>query len=386
MKRFIFEIKWHSAVLKDSFQVLIKPRPKNFAKFPSQKTGRKRGKPLELKWRFDIINSKKIKVLSFAPSLFIHSIKLGNTLNTKKTGKRIFLGLVPGLILGLFVTSASAQETRDNESYVKQQAEVDAPEMMFQRGQEVNNPNLRNFNPHMSGEINEPHPFPDYMKRFIKDGKFPQYYRELLLVPPVDKVQSKVFDADEIRKVRRIGVLDFENKTNSNLHNPGGIMAKQIYKELQAVNEYAVISPSKMQEMAFRLKIIKTPGREYQKFNQKQSDEINSMLASKLPFSEDQMDAVMIGAVTKYVSEYKDRRGEMQKSMSPGIEFGAFLVSTKTGKILWGSRYVGSQSYGLPSFFKPKHRSYRWMDKEEVSRIAMKKVVETLKTTRGGTK
>ncbi|MFQ5444086.1 MAG: hypothetical protein ACE5EK_05660, partial [Nitrospinales bacterium] len=91
-----------------------------------------------------------------------------------------------------------------------------------------------------------------------------------------------------------------------------------------------------------------------------------------LPPTSNRVDAVLIGAVTKYMDHYIDRHGKRQKSISSGVEFAAFLVSTETGNVIWGARYVGSQRPNILNLF---NKETMWLDKEELSRAAMKNVL-----------
>jgi hypothetical protein len=95
---------------------------------------------------------------------------------------------------------------------------------------------------------------------------------------------------------------------------------------------------------------------------------------SDLSYSSDEMDAVMIGAVTKYIDSYRARSGAIEKSLSGSVEFGAFLVSTHTGDVIWGARFVGSQPTGLSGFFL--NSGSKWLSKEQLSQAAMKNVLQ----------
>jgi hypothetical protein len=94
---------------------------------------------------------------------------------------------------------------------------------------------------------------------------------------------------------------------------------------------------------------------------------------ASLRYSKKKVDAILIGAVTKYMDSYVDRRGEIKKSISSGVEFGAFLINAKTGDVIWGARYVGTQNPSITSFLQGKTH---WLSKEELSRSAMKKVLQ----------
>ena len=68
-------------------------------------------------------------------------------------------------------------------------------------------------------------------------------------------------------------------------------------------------------------------------------------------FSKD-VDAVMIGAVTKFLDHYIDNRGSRREALSSGIEFGSYLVNAKNGKVIWGARYVVRQDPDFSGFFR----------------------------------
>ena len=100
---------------------------------------------------------------------------------------------------------------------------------------------------------------------------------------------------------------------------------------------------------------------------------VNPDSAPVLPNSNDTVDAVMIGAVTKYVSSYRNRSGEIKKSLSSKVEFGSFLVSTRTGQVLWGSRFIGAQHTGLIS------SNSKWLSKKQLSQRAIKKILKAFR-------
>ena len=94
---------------------------------------------------------------------------------------------------------------------------------------------------------------------------------------------------------------------------------------------------------------------------------------------DDEIDAVMIGAVSKYLDTYSDNHGIRKESLSSGLEFTTFLVSTKTGDVVWGARFVGNQEIGLRSLFKSEPI---WMSREKLSRGIMKNVLKSFYKTR----
>ena len=274
-------------------------------------------------------------------------------------------------MLVLFVSGAGAFPVGD--AFDTGQAEIQASPGFHPRNEmsPVFHPSLH---PNLNDEINEAHPIPDYIKKFSKGQDFPVYYHQLLEVTPENQVQSKIFNEPLFRSVRRIGVLGFENKTAGPFkdENAGNVVAKQVSHELQSVTDYFIIPPLVMREDARLRIVVESPA-----VGGGVSGETTGMKAQpaipKLPYSSEKMDAVMIGAVTKYVDSYRNRRGEIEKSLSSGVEFGAFLVSTRTGDVIWGARYVGSQPTGLTRFLLDSGPT--WMSKEQLSQAAMKNVL-----------
>jgi hypothetical protein len=215
------------------------------------------------------------------------------------------------------------------------------------------------LNPHMSDGINEPHPLPAYIKR--------DTYNQLLSIEPTDQVQSKIFNQKLFKRLQRIGVLGFENKTFAPFEDKsaGEVVSRQAYQELKTNKNFSNIIPPQMMEDA-RFKIVKTPGENVSK---KQDDSNNELTL----VSTDAVDAVMVGAVTKYSNQYRDRRGKIQISVVSGLEFTAFLVNPRTQEVIWGARLVGSQKPGLQNFNSNKGG---WLNKEAFTRSAMKYVLK----------
>jgi len=81
----------------------------------------------------------------------------------------------------------------------------------------------------------------------------------------------------------------------------------------------------------------------------------------------------MIGAVSKYMNSYQNRNGKIEKSLSGKVEFGSFLVSTRTGDVLWGARFIGAQPTGLLS------SGTKWLSKKQLSKRAMKEVLKSFR-------
>ncbi|MEE1551337.1 MAG: hypothetical protein V1244_06900, partial [Nitrospinaceae bacterium] len=269
---------------------------------------------------------------------------------------------ISAIICGsVFLCVANASAIPLDDAYEKGQAEVRAsPEFNPKNGTPpVFHPSLH---PNLNNEINEAHPIPDYIKKFGKNQIFPVYYHQLLKVDPKDQVQSKIFNEQAFRSIRRIGVLGFENKTEGQFkdENAGNVVAKQVSRELQSVKNYFVIPPPRMDTDA-QLRIVKQSNGHQEKASSTEVQPTNL----DLPYSSDKMDAVMIGAVTKYMDSYRTRSGTVEKSLSGSVEFGAFLVSTRTGDVIWGARFVGSQPTGLSRLFL--NTGPTWLSKEQLS-------------------
>ena len=215
------------------------------------------------------------------------------------------------------------------------------------------------LNPHMTGGINEPHPLPAYIKQ--------DSYNQLLNIEPENQVQSKIFNLELFKRIERIGVLGFENKTFAPFEDKsaGEVVSQQAYQELKMNKKYTNIIPPQMMEYA-RFKIIKTPGENVSRKQKNSNNELTLV-------SSDAVDAIMVGAVAKYSNQYRDRRGKIQKSLASGLEFTAFLVNPRTQEVIWGARFVGSQKAGLQNLNSDKGG---WLDKEGFTRAAMKYVLK----------
>ena len=215
------------------------------------------------------------------------------------------------------------------------------------------------LNPHMTDGINEPHPLPAYIKR--------DTYNQLLNIEPANQVQSKIFNLGLFKKLQRIGVLGFENKTFAPFEDKaaGEVVSRQAYQELKTNKKFSNIIPPQMMEDA-RFKIVKTPGNNVSHKQENPDNELTLV-------STDAVDAVMVGAVTKYSNQYRDRRGKIQNSVASGLEFTAFLVNPRTQEVIWGARFVGSQKSGLQNF---SSNTGGWLSKEAFTRVAMKYVLK----------
>ena len=281
-----------------------------------------------------------------------------------------FLTGVLGSVFILLATNANAIPVGD--AYETGQAEFQAsPE--FQPRNEIPPVFHPSLHPGSNNEVNEAHPIPDYIKKISKNQPYSIYYQQLLEIDPVDQVQSKIFNEQAFRSVQRIGVLGFENKTADPFKDEeaGHVVAKQVSEELQSMRDYFIIPPLAANEDA-RIRIVtQVPSN---KTSQIESSHVENQPAIPvLPNSNNKVDAVMIGAVTKYISSYRNRSGKIKKSLSGKVEFGSFLVSTRTGQVLWGSRFIGAQHTGLIS------SNSKWLSKKQLSQRAIKKILKAFR-------
>ena len=222
--------------------------------------------------------------------------------------------------------------------------------------------------PNLTDGINEPHPLPAHVRRDI--------YVQLLRIAPVDQVQSKVFNPDRFNHLQRIGVMGFENKTFAPFEDKmaGDIVSRQAYQELRTNKNYSNIIPPQLVEDA-RFKIVKTPG------SVADQNLVDSDTEETVPLvAGGRVDAVMVGAVTKFTDEYIDRYGKVQKSIASGLEFTAFLVDPRTREVIWGARFVGRQRPGIQHFDQHKGR---WLNKKDFTRSAMKFVLKEFRNRDG---
>ena len=227
--------------------------------------------------------------------------------------------------------------------------------------------------PGSNNNINEEHPIPDYIKKISKDQVFPTHYQQLLEINPVDQIQSKIFDKEAFRSVKKIGILDFENKTIGLFKDDeaGHVLAKQVSGELQSMKNYFIIPPLIINEDAQIRIVAQVPFNKGRQFESSPVD--NKPIIPTLTDSNDKVDAVMIGAVTKYINSYQDRNGKIKRSLSSKIEFGSFLVSTRTGDVLWGARFIGSQPTGTLKL------GTKWLNKKQLSKRAMTEVLKSFR-------
>jgi hypothetical protein len=233
----------------------------------------------------------------------------------------------------------------------------------------------RSNNPNLTGEINEPHPIPEYLQKFPKKGQFPKYYRQLLDIDPDDQVQSKVFNRRAFKQAKRIGVVFFENKTSGlgKDKNAGQLVANQVSTELETMKKLSVVSPIQMLE-EFQLRMVTTSNQAPDSGkNQAPVGQPASNSGYDLPYSKDKFDAVLIGSVSRYTNVLRNHAGQPDTSEGAAVEFSVYLISTQTGEAIWGARFVGSQSASLGNVFSAQRL---WLDKQNYSREAIKKVLK----------
>jgi len=281
----------------------------------------------------------------------------------------VLLGAFSSIVI-LLSTNANAIPIGD--AYETGQAEFQASAEFYPRN-EVPPAFHPSLHPGSNDEINEEHPIPDYIKKISKNQLFPTHYQQLIEIKPVNQIQSKIFNEQAFRSIQKIGVLDFENKTVSPFKDEeaGHVVATQISRELQSTKDYFIIPPLMTKEDAKIRIVARVPGN---KAKQVESSHVRSQPAIPvLPNPNDKVDAVMIGAVSKYMNSYKDRNGKIEKSLSSKVEFGSFLVSTRTGDVLWGARFIGAQPTGLLS------SGTKWLSKKQLSKRAMKEVLKSFR-------
>ncbi len=282
--------------------------------------------------------------------------------------QRLILGLILAGFIVAFAVPVYAFPVED--AFKTNRGEPDPP-LGFESWNDVPPVHHPSLTPHVTGELNEPHPIPGYVVGAHADKKVDGYYKQLLELPPQDRIQSKIFNQGAFDRIRKIGVTGFDNMTFEPYRDEaaGDVLARNMSRELDMVRTYQVIPPSLMADAQMKL-VSPQPGSGTGKAD---APEEPTPAVRRLPFTKEQMDGVMIGAVTKYLKSYKDRYGKMRESVSSGLEFTAFLVSTETGDVVWGARFVGSQRTGL-SNLTDGHAT--WLNKDKFSRSVMKRVLK----------
>ena len=117
-----------------------------------------------------------------------------------------------------------------------------------------------------------------------------------------------------------------------------------------------------------RFKIVKTPDNNVKEKQSNSNDGLKPEIEST-----DALDAILVGADTKYSNRYRDRRGNIKQGIASGLEFSVFLVDPRNQEVIWGARFVGSQKQGLLNLSRKKGG---WLNKEGFARLAMKYVLK----------
>ena len=291
------------------------------------------------------------------------------------SGQRIFIrGLLYMIsVAGLVFAAGPAWAINTDDAFPMHQQNPN-PSLNAHPLHKIAPDEYRSNNPNLTGEVNEPHPIPEYLQKFPKQGRFPKYYRQLLDIDPDDQVQSKVFDRRAFKQAKRIGVVFFENKTSGlgKDKNAGHLVANQVSTELETVKKLSVVPPIRMLE-EFQLKMVTTPDQAPDSGKTPAPVGQSAKPGYDLPYSKDKFDAVLIGSVSRYTNWHKNRAGRPDHNEGAAVEFSVYLISTQTGEAIWGARFVGSQSASLSNVFSAQRL---WLDKQNYSREAIKKVLK----------
>ncbi len=279
--------------------------------------------------------------------------------------------------IGFAATLATAQDMPVNDAFPRS---TDAPKPYIHEHPDQNVPEgiYRSQNPHLTDSINEPHPVPEALNKLCGHTKFPKHYFQLLQQKPVDQIQSKIFDIAAFKAVRQIGVMGFENKVPDRFRDEkiGKLVANQFFQELESVRKYPVLDPASMEKEDVQMQIVATPKVPLISKSSKGKGSSYSLGENDRNLAKE-IDAYMFGAVTRFSNKYINRHGELTESLGSSVEFGAFLIildrPAKKCKYIWGARYTGSQTPSIKNIFGGR---YRWLEKEELSRKAIKKIVK----------
>ena len=323
-----------------------------------------------------------------APNNLLSDCK-GSELMVKKSHYNNIFVATLGIALGALLLPAISQAIPLGSADDKNQGRITGDWMFRIKGDEVHPSHYPNSNvdsmrvsPDSDGknrslaksarnnlQINEPHPVPEYIENMSGSGKFSTYYREVLNTAPVDYLQSKVFDPEVLRNIKKILIYNFENKTSEPFRNSnaGKDVALGISEELKSIPAYTIIPPVE-KKSDLQLQIFAPEGITNSK-NGKQS-------ASPFAEAANQADAVLIGAVTKYSDTYINRKGFREDSQSSVLEFGAYLVQPSSGKVVWGARYVSKSGGKATGWFRFKGK----ISKEDHSRSATRALRDALRS------
>ncbi|MFQ5673491.1 MAG: hypothetical protein ACE5G9_10380 [Nitrospinales bacterium] len=283
--------------------------------------------------------------------------------------------LIFGMFLALFLVSCQTQRVSEQfpveNALAKHQGEIHPPNFF----PDFDAPPIlhRSLNPLIADEAMEQLPFPDKVQHVAGPVDFMPPYRRLLALKSRDSVRSEIFDPVEFSKVRKITIEPFQNKTTGPNRDAsaGLIMTSQAYRELQDSGRYQVVDPFQSEDILLKTSeakaVLAATGTEA-------AGDLTEPLPNTVvaPSPSEGSEAILTGAVTKFVDTYIDRRGQLRHSIASGVAFGAYLV-TPQGKVIWGARFIGSQHQNFRDLIKYKGR---WLNKEEFSRFAMRTVLK----------
>jgi len=229
------------------------------------------------------------------------------------------------------------------------------------------------LNPLIADATMEPLPFPDKVQHVANPVDFMPSYRQLLALKSRDSVRSEIFNPAEFRKIRKITIEPFQNKTTgpNRDESAGIVVTSQAYQELREAGNYDVVDPYQPEDILLKTSEAKAVSAALGTEATGDLAEPGPDMVSEPPPTKGS-EAILTGAVTKFVDTYVDRRGQLQHSIASGIAFAAYLV-TPEGKVIWGARFIGAQHQNFRDLIKYKGR---WLNKEEFSRFAMRTVLK----------
>ncbi len=302
------------------------------------------------------------------------------------------------LACGLFTGPAFGQDFPIGDAFGRGHVEP-SPSVNFPARNDNPGPVHRSLKAGVSDEFNQPVPVPDALLHQSGEAAAPWFYNDLLRQAPADQVQSRVYNREAFEKTRSICLIEFDNKTA----DPGRderaarVVTHQISSELKSFKRYTVTVDASGAEDA-HLKIVSPKASqpagssgEQPSSNDKGDGPAAAPALAGTTCQDGPFDAIMVGAVTRFINTYTDRHGKTREALSPTVEFGVYLVRVQPGfsraalktldpkDVLWGARYVGSQATGLPAIASGQ---LSWYSKEELSRSAMKNVLKEFERAR----
>lgn len=303
-------------------------------------------------------------------------------------------GAAVALGLCLFSAPAFGQEFPIDDAFGKGHVEP-SPSISFPARNDNPGPVHRSLKGGVTDEINQPLPVPEALLR-TSDERFPWYYNDLLRLPPSNQVQSRIYNREAFEKTRSICLIEFDNKTTGagKDERAARVVTSQISSKLRSLNKYTVEVETGGVEDA-HLKIVTPRAGMRPSAPDSPTEPATGEAAAPLPLGpacqDGPVDAIMVGAVTRFINTYTDRHGKTREALSPSVEFGVYLIRKTPGvslsdirelnpkDVLWGARYVGSQATGLPAVAQGQ---FGWYSKEDLSRSAMKNILKEFEQAR----